>query len=138
MKYKKWIALSVCTSLLFSSMLWALPTQNPRNNRGISSRSLSTSQTQRSTQLSTISSNLTESFTNLTQLITATSYIAGLGFAVAGIMKFKAHKDNPTQVQVGQPLSLVLNAGSLLFLPTMESSEAVAKVGPYGTIEPIN
>lgn len=58
----------------------------------------------------TIPSNLTARFTNLTELITAASYIAGLGFAVGAIMKFKSHKDNPEQVPVGTPIGSVLHA----------------------------
>jgi hypothetical protein len=32
--------------------------------------------------------------------------IAGLGFAIDAIMKFKAHKDNPTQIPIGTPIAL--------------------------------
>ncbi len=63
----------------------------------------------------TIAGNITSSFTNVTQLITASSYLAGLGFSVGAIMKFKQHKDNPTQIPVGTPII----ASALLFLPTI-------------------
>ena len=38
------------------------------------------------------------------QLLTSGSYIAGFGFAIASILKFKAHKDNPTgaEPELGQ------------------------------------
>jgi hypothetical protein len=35
-------------------------------------------------------------FTQLAKLITAGSYVGGIGFSTAAIMKFKQHKDNPT------------------------------------------
>lgn len=66
-----------------------------------------------------ISAEIYGNFANLSKLITAGSYIAGLGFSIAAIMKFKAHKDNPTQVPVGTPAALVFIAASLLFLPSI-------------------
>ncbi len=66
-----------------------------------------------------MASTITQSFTSLTKLITAGSYIAGLGFAVGAIIKFKAHKDNPTQITIGVPVSLTAIAAALLFLPTI-------------------
>ncbi|WP_411710910.1 type IV secretion protein IcmD [Legionella septentrionalis] len=59
------------------------------------------------------------SFTSLAKLITAGSYIAGLGFSIGAIMKFKQHKDNPTQIPIGTPIALVFIAAALLFLPTV-------------------
>lgn len=66
-----------------------------------------------------IATNITGTFSNLTKLVTAGSYLAGLGFAVGAIMKFKQHKDNPTQVPVGTPIALVFIAAALLFLPSI-------------------
>jgi intracellular multiplication protein IcmD len=66
-----------------------------------------------------MASSITSSFKSLTKLITAGSYLAGLGFSIAAIMKFKAHKDNPTQIPVGTPIALVFIAAALLFLPTI-------------------
>lgn len=69
----------------------------------------------------TIAGNIDGTFTNLTKLITAGSYLAGLGFSIGAIMKFKQHKDNPTQVPIGTPIALVFNAAALVFLPTILS-----------------
>jgi len=69
--------------------------------------------------LANLSSTIYTNFANLSKLITAGSYVAGLGFSIASIMKFKAHKDNPTQVQVGTPIALVMIAAALLFLPSI-------------------
>ena len=66
-----------------------------------------------------MASQVTSSFASLTKLITAASYLAGLGFAIGAIMKFKAHKDNPTQITVGTPIALVFIAAALLFLPSI-------------------
>ena len=90
-----------------------------------------------------MASNITSSFTSVTKLITAGSYLAGLGFSVGAIMKFKQHKDNPTQIPIGTPIALVFIAAALLFLPsilgvtgsTMFGSNAKT-AGPTGTIYP--
>jgi len=37
------------------------------------------------------------------RVVTALSYLQGIGFGVAAIAKFKAHKDNPQQIHIIQP-----------------------------------
>lgn len=69
--------------------------------------------------LSGIAGNLTKELGAFAKLITAGAYIAGLGFAMGAILKFKAHKDNPTQIPVGTPIALLFVAAALLFLPTL-------------------
>ena len=63
--------------------------------------------------------SITSSFDNLTKLITAGSYLAGLAFSIGSIMKFKQHKDNPTQNPIGTPVSMIFVAAALLFMPTI-------------------
>lgn len=58
----------------------------------------------------TTAQTLDSRFGNLTVLITAESYIAGIGFSVGAILKFKMHKDNPTQVPIGTPIGSLLHA----------------------------
>lgn len=89
-----------------------------------------------------MASTIVSSFSSLTKLITAGSYLAGLGFAIGAIMKFKQHKDNPTQITIGQPIGLLFVAAALLFLPsilsvagaTMFGSSGGETAGPTGTI----
>ena len=69
--------------------------------------------------LGQIASQVTTSFGQVAQLITAGSYVAGLGFALASILKFKQHKDNPTQIPIGTPIALLFIAAALIFLPTV-------------------
>ena len=66
-----------------------------------------------------MASSIYGTFTNLAKLVTAGSYLTGLGFSIGAIMKFKQHKDNPTQVSIGAPIALVFIAAALLFLPTI-------------------
>jgi len=58
----------------------------------------------------------------IAQLITAGSYVAGMGFAVGAVVKFKAHKDNPTQIPIGMPIALLFVAAALIFIPSVYSS----------------
>lgn len=53
------------------------------------------------------------------ETVTGGSYVAGLAFAVGAVMKFKQHKDNPTQIPIGTPIALVFVEAALIFLPTI-------------------
>ncbi|OGT50639.1 MAG: type IV secretion protein IcmD [Gammaproteobacteria bacterium RIFCSPHIGHO2_12_FULL_41_15] len=66
-----------------------------------------------------MASKVTESFGGIAKLISAGSYIAGLGFGLGAIMKFKQHKDNPTQVPIGTPIAMAFIASALLFFPVV-------------------
>ncbi len=81
-----------------------------------------------SLNIGSIAESITSSFTNLTKLITASSYLAGLGFSVGAIAKFKAHKDNPTQIPIGTPIALVAVSAILTYLPSLEAKAAAAGV----------
>ncbi len=72
--------------------------------------------------LGLVAANTTSNFTAVAKLITAGAYIGGLAFFIAAIMKFKQHKDNPTQIPIGTPIALVFIAGSLVFLPAILAS----------------
>jgi len=64
-----------------------------------------------------LAQNVTGSFQQLGKLMAATSYLAGFGFAIAGVFKFKQHKDNPTQIPMGTPIALLAVGVILIFLP---------------------
>jgi intracellular multiplication protein IcmD len=66
-----------------------------------------------------VSEQIVGSFAQLARLLTAGSYIAGLAFSIGAIMKFKQHKDNPTQVPIGTPIALLGIAAALLFFPSV-------------------
>jgi intracellular multiplication protein IcmD len=80
--------------------------------------------------LSGIACNIIMSFQNVAKLITAASFIAGLGFAVASIFKFKAHKDNPTQITIGVPIAMLFIAVALLFTVYLFTQLGVTVFGP--------
>ncbi len=65
-----------------------------------------------------IAAGVTGSFSQIGQLMIAVSYLAGIGFTIAAIFKFKQHKDNPTQIPLGTPLALLTLGIVLVFLPS--------------------
>ncbi|HSX19581.1 MAG TPA: DUF6750 family protein [Gammaproteobacteria bacterium] len=66
---------------------------------------------------------------SLGSLLTIISYIAGVGFAIAGIVKFKAHKDNPTQIALSVPIVYLVVGAGLLFLPSIMQSAGTTVFG---------
>lgn len=90
--------------------------------------------------IGSVAASVNSSFTSLTKFITAGSYLGGLAFFIGAIMKFKQHKDNPTQTPIGTPIALVFIAGALIFLPsvlgivgsTMFGSSGGEVAGPKG------
>lgn len=69
--------------------------------------------------LGTFATHLTGTFKSLSKVVTAGSWMAGLAFAIGSILKFKQHKDNPTNIPIGTPVGLLLVAAALLFLPNV-------------------
>ena len=67
--------------------------------------------------IGTIATSVASSFQAIGQLILGIAFVAGLGFGVTAIFKFKQHKDNPQQTPVGQPVALMAISAALVFLP---------------------
>lgn len=78
----------------------------------------------------TVASNLAA----VARLITAASYVAGMAFAVGAIVKFKAHKDNPTQIPIGTPIALLFVGAALIFIPTVFKVSGATLFGSSGTV----
>ncbi|HSW69641.1 MAG TPA: type IV secretion protein IcmD [Gammaproteobacteria bacterium] len=66
-----------------------------------------------------VASNVTGNLADIAKLITAGSYVAGFGFAVGAIVKFKAHKDTPQQIPLGQPIAFLFVGAALIFIPSV-------------------
>jgi intracellular multiplication protein IcmD len=81
----------------------------------------------------TIATNVTNNLGAIASLITAGSYVAGMGFAVGAVVKFKAHKDNPTQIPIGMPIALLFVAAALMFIPNVFSSAGATLFGTSAT-----
>ena len=63
------------------------------------------------------------SFDKLRHVIVSVAYVSGIGFGVAAIVKFKAHKDNPRQTVLGKPTALVFTGASI---PSIDTAAAIA------------
>jgi intracellular multiplication protein IcmD len=81
-----------------------------------------------------IATQVTSNLASVAKLITAASYVAGMGFAVGSIVKFKAHKDNPTQVTIGMPIALLFIGAALIFVPSVFGSAGQTLFGTSGTV----
>ncbi len=77
----------------------------------------------------TIAANVTGNLGNIAKLITAGAYVAGFGFAVGAVVKFKAHKDQPQQVPIGQPIALLFVAAALIFIPSVFKATGITLFG---------
>jgi intracellular multiplication protein IcmD len=69
---------------------------------------------------------------SIATLLNVASYVAGVGFALAGVLQFKAHKENPQQVPLSKPIVLIIVAASLLFLPSIMNIAGQSLFGSSG------
>lgn len=81
-----------------------------------------------------VAATVTGNLANIAKLITAGSYVAGMGFGVAAVAKFKAHKDNPQQVAISVPIALLFIAAGLIFIPGVFRSAGGTLFGASGMI----
>ncbi len=79
--------------------------------------------------LGSVANQVTGSFRELGMLMIAGCYIGGFGLVCASMFKFKAHKDNPTQVPLGTPVALFSIGVLLAFLPAILSPAGVTIFG---------
>ncbi|MHB1946482.1 MAG: type IV secretion protein IcmD [Gammaproteobacteria bacterium] len=71
---------------------------------------------------------------SIAKLITAMAYVGGMAFAIGAIVKFKAHKDNPTQIPIGTPIALLFIGAALIFIPSVFSTAGGTLFGSSGTV----
>lgn len=84
--------------------------------------------------IGTVAGNVTKNLGAIAQLITAASYVAGMAFAVGAVVKFKAHKDNPTQIPIGTPIALLFVGAALIFIPTVFKVSGATLFGGSGQV----
>lgn len=85
------------------------------------------------TGLAGLANNVTKSIGAFGELLISISYLAGIGFMVAAIFKFKQHKDNPTQVTVGTPIAMLFIGIGLVFLPYIVTQAGTTIIGKTPT-----
>jgi intracellular multiplication protein IcmD len=83
--------------------------------------------------LAGVANTVTDQLGAMAQLMVYVSYVAGVGFAMAGLLKFKAHKDAPQQVKLSDAVVLIIVAAALLFLPSVMSAAGGSIFGASAT-----
>jgi len=83
---------------------------------GISVTSLALAAPSGMLTLGSIAAKITGTMADIGKLLVAAAYLAGFGFLVFGVLKFKQHKDNPTQVTLGMPVVMILIGAALMFV----------------------
>jgi intracellular multiplication protein IcmD len=79
-----------------------------------------------------LASQVTTQANAIATLLNVAAYVAGVGFALAGILQFKAHKENPQQVPLSKPIVMIVVAACLLFLPTIMNIAGQSLFGSSG------
>jgi len=79
--------------------------------------------------IGTVAENMQSSFSAVAKLVTAGSYLGGIVFVIFAIVKFKNHKDNPTQVPIGGPIMMLFIGAALLFLPSVMKTAGLTVFG---------
>lgn len=82
--------------------------------------------------ITAIATTVTTQATSVAKLLSVTAYVAGVGFALAGILQFKAHKENPQQTPLSKPVVMIVVAACLLFLPTILTVAGSSLFGTTG------
>lgn len=97
---RSWLLILLTLALFFSQAVLAQQTGGSEDIGGVAKR-------------------ITGVVGTLATMMIAISYIAGIGFVIASLFKFKQHKDNPTQIPLGTPLALMVIGIILVFLPLL-------------------
>jgi intracellular multiplication protein IcmD len=81
-----------------------------------------------------VAGKVTSNLANIARLVTAASYVAGMAFAIGAVVKFKAHKDNPTQIPIGTPIALLFVGAALIFIPSVFQVSGATLFGASGKV----
>ncbi len=79
--------------------------------------------------LGAVSQNVQANIQGFATLITSAAYIAGLGFFMMGVLKFKAYKENPQQTPLSQPIMMVVIGAALFYLPSLITTAGATLFG---------
>lgn len=66
-----------------------------------------------------MAASINSTFTEISSLVGGAAYLFGLIFTVAGLFKFKQHRDNPQQVPIGTCFTLLGIGVLMIFLPNL-------------------
>ena len=86
---------------------------------GIMLSLLSTTAAWADADLKSIITNIMDNFQSVGQLIVAIAYVAGIALVIVGIFKLKQHRDNPQQVPMSTPITIIAVGVLLIFFPSI-------------------
>ena len=95
---------------------------------------MSMDQSMAATTIGGMATSVTKNFTAIGEMLIGLAYVAGIGFGISAIFKFKAHKDNPSQVPIGTPFALLGISVLLVFLPGLYAPAGKTIFGKDPTI----
>ena len=79
--------------------------------------------------LQDMGSNILKSYNSFGTLLIDMAYLAGIGFGLTAVLKFKQHKDNPAQTSIGTSFAML---GISVFLVTLPSIYSPAGRSLFG------
>jgi intracellular multiplication protein IcmD len=87
------------------------------------------------TDLSGTTTQVRNQLPGVADLISAASYLIGIGFGLKAALKLKEHNESKGQIPLSQPVTLAVVAALLLALPTLlsVSRNSVFGTGSQGT-----
>ena len=79
--------------------------------------------------LTTVSASVDNTVSKLATIFIDLALITGIGFILGSFFKFHQHRQNPTQVQMSQGVSLLLIGCGLTLIPLLIPTTSVAVLG---------
>lgn len=76
-----------------------------------------------------LANNITNSLQGVSSALAAFCYVAGIAMLIVGILKFKAHKDDPRQTPLSTPVVLWVCAVLFAFAPSVLTTGGVTLFG---------
>ncbi|TAK74366.1 MAG: type IV secretion protein IcmD [Gammaproteobacteria bacterium] len=88
--------------------------------------------------IGSVATQVTTNISAIAKLVTAAAYVAGMAFAVTGIVKFKQHKDQPTQYPISTPIAFIFIGAALIFVPSIFSVSGHTLFGSSGQVSSVS
>lgn len=83
--------------------------------------------------IGTVADTLLSNFSSVAKFMTASFYILGLGFMGSALFKFRAQKENPTQIPITTPIALLFVGAAFLFTPSLFNTAGYTLFSDGGT-----
>ena len=88
--------------------------------------------------ISAIASNMSNTVTYAVEIMSAGALAWGIVLIVIGILKFKAHKDQPTQIPLSTGLMYLCVGAGLTMVPILIPTFNQALIGPNASVSDVS